>query len=156
MDNQVNEQYFNSSYEPIRPSPKDIELSKQSTKKLTPFLRQTEDTVQVEIDGESITFPTSAVRLLLDILHQMSAGNAVSVIPVHAELTTQQSADFLAVSRPYLIKLINEGKLNFHMVGSHRRIFYRDLVDFRMAHLQRQKEIVEQLRKQAEELKFEE
>ena len=87
-------------------------------------------------DDQEITVPIKAIHMLADILNQMALGNAISIIPIHAELTTQQAADFLNVSRPYLIsQILDAGKLPFHMAGNRRKIYFKDL----MAHKARQK-----------------
>jgi excisionase family DNA binding protein len=61
----------------------------------------------------------------------MAQGNALTLIPFHAELTTQSAADLLGVSRPFIIKQIEEGRIPAHMAGTHRRIYFRDLMDYK-------------------------
>ncbi|RJT42673.1 helix-turn-helix domain-containing protein [Mesorhizobium waimense] len=82
----------------------------------------------------------------------MGQGNAVTIIPVHAELTTQEAADYLNVSRPYLIRLLEEGKLPFNMVGTHRRVKFSDLAAYRNNAEEERKKVMEELAAQAQEL----
>jgi len=67
------------------------------------------------------------------IVHQLQAGNGVSVVPMHAELTTVEAAEMLNVSRPHLIKQLHLGALPFRMVGTHRRVRLVDLLAYRDA-----------------------
>lgn len=74
--------------------------------------------------------PARALRILLRVLDSMAAREPVSIVHHEVELTTQQAADLLNVSRPYLIKLLEEDKISFRLVGRHRRIRYGDLLAF--------------------------
>ena len=71
--------------------------------------------------------PTSIYKVLVAAVAAMAQGNAVSIVPVHHELTTQQAADLLNVSRPHLVKLLDAGEIPHHKTGSHRRVFFEDL-----------------------------
>jgi len=81
----------------------------------------------------------------------MAQGNAVTVVPMHAEMTTQQAADLLNVSRPYLVKLLEQGELNFSKVGTHRRIRFEDLMSYKRARREQSERAMEELVKQAQE-----
>lgn len=107
----------------------------------------------IDSDGE-IEVPVQALRMLVDILNNMAAGNAVSLVPIHAELTTQQTADFLNVSRPYVVGLLERGELPHHKVGTHRRVYFRDLMAYKNAQLARSKSRLTELARQAQDQGF--
>jgi excisionase family DNA binding protein len=102
--------------------------------------------------GEAVTIPVAALRLLKDILEEMGKGNGVALLPLNAELTTQQAADLLNVSRPYLIGLLEEGKIPFRLVGKHRRIRRDDLMAYKRRDDQARLRVLEELVAQAQEL----
>jgi excisionase family DNA binding protein len=116
------------------PSADDTKLSQESSRILTTHLSP--DDHQIEItaaDGNKYqaTIPAAAYRLLVDALTQMAQGNSVSLTPIHAELTTQEAADLLNVSRSFLIEKIESGELPHHNLGKHCRINFSDLMVYR-------------------------
>jgi excisionase family DNA binding protein len=118
------------------PTPADRILAEESSRKLTKLLGGKKKELRLRIQKgnepeESLEVPLSAFRLLADILSEMARGNAVTLIPVHAELTTQEAADLLNVSRPYLIDLIEKGQLPFRKVGTHRRVLFEALMTYK-------------------------
>jgi excisionase family DNA binding protein len=112
-------------------------------------------TLQVKPEGGpdvSVTVPREAFELFLEILGQMANGNAVTIVPVHAELTTQEAAAMLNVSRPHLIELLEAGKLAFRRVGTHRRIRVSDLLAYRQADEAERKAALDELTQEAQKL----
>lgn len=107
-------------------------------------------------DGEEeVVVPESAFRLFVDLLELMAKGSAVTVVPVNAELTTQQAADMLNVSRPYLVGLLEQNAIPFRRVGNRRRVLMRDLVAFKARDDQHRREVAERLTAEAQELGLE-
>jgi excisionase family DNA binding protein len=117
---------------PVLPSQADSALAEQAIRELSRYRSRDGEELQVHLsDGKVLRIPKAATDLLHHILTEMAIGNAVTIIPVHAELTTQEAADILNVSRPYLVRLLEEGKIKFHKVGAHRRIKFSDLDAYR-------------------------
>lgn len=108
--------------------------------------------VEAKSNQETIRLPATALRLLLEILSEMAEGNAVTLIPVHAEITTQQAADFLNVSRPFLVGLLESGEIPFRKVGTHRRVRFEDLKAYKNGIDQKRLNTLSELTKQAQEL----
>jgi excisionase family DNA binding protein len=81
--------------------------------------------------GEEIILPKSIFHVLQRIVFHMMLGRAITIVPINKELTTQEAADILNVSRPYLVKLLEEGQIPFNKVGTHRRIRFSDLMDYK-------------------------
>ena len=120
--------------ETVSPSAADALLARESSRLLADHKLGHRTSVRIRLvddgdDAETLSVPTSAVRLFLHLLTEMSQGNAVTLIPTHAELTTQQAADLLNVSRPYMAKLLDEGKIPGRTVGKYRRVRFDDLVE---------------------------
>lgn len=139
------------------PVEKEVEAAVRGQRDLAAFLRTHIDTQRIQIfderdEAHQIELPTTALRLLLDILAELAAGNAVQVVPVHAELTTQEAADLLNVSRPYLVKLLEDGELPFHKTGKHRRVRFADLMAYKAARQDESERLMGELARQAQAL----
>lgn len=136
---------------PILPSADDAELAAQASRQLSRGKHEGAE-LRVQVGNETLRLPKSVGDLLYHLLTEMGQGNAVTVIPVHAELTTQEAADYLNVSRPYLIRLLEEGRLPFNMVGTHRRVKFSDLAIYRSKTEEERKSLMEALAAQAQQL----
>jgi excisionase family DNA binding protein len=139
------------------PSESEAQLSQQSSRTLAahlPPIGTTRTLKIVDQNGEedAIELPASAFHLLTEMLSQMAQGNAVTVVPIPAELTTQEAANLLNVSRPHLVKLLEAGEIPFHKVGTHRRVRFEDLMQYKENINQKRMEVLDELTAQAQEL----
>ena len=103
-------------------------------------------------DGSRIEVPASVHQLLAAVVHELARGNAVTIAPVQAELTTQQAADLLNVSRPFLVNLLESGTIPFHRVGTHRRVSLQDLMAYRHARSQERRTALAEIARDGQEL----
>ena len=117
------------------PNAHDIELAAESSRTLGAMTQTTGDML-LTVTGEGgatsqIRIPAAALHLLFVALSEMACGNGVSVLPLNAELTTQQAADILNVSRPYLVGLLEKGEMAHRKVGVQRRVLLREVIAYK-------------------------
>lgn len=86
---------------------------------------------KIVASGESVELPATVRTLIAEIARNMEVGKSVSVVAENHELTTQRAANLLGVSRPFFVRLLEERKLPFHRVGSHRRVYLADLLEYK-------------------------
>ena len=137
------------------PSRDEVELARASGQRLAPLARTGRPlTLRVRDAGqeETIELPAGAVKLLVEILEDMASGRAVTIVPQNAELTTQQAADFLNVSRPFLIQLLEEKKIPFRMVGTHRRVRLEDVLRYKEGIDAERRKVLDELAAEAQDL----
>lgn len=137
---------------PVAPSEHDSRLARESSRRLSPFTKQDLHVRLRGTEGPDIELPAAAVQLLVHLLTQMAEGNAITLMPIHAELTTQQAADLLGVSRPFLVKELDEGKIPFRKVGTHRRVLFVDLMRYKESMDSKRHEALDELSKLSQEL----
>jgi excisionase family DNA binding protein len=138
---------------PVLPSERDTQLATESSRKLAAAARDTTNEFRVTLEGGvELTLPSAVKTLLIHLLTEMSQGNAVTIIPVHAELTTQEAANFLNVSRPHVISLLNKGEIKHHMTGTHRKIRFVDLQKYMEKRTKESEDAMAALTAQAQEL----
>ena len=141
--------------EPGSTSEADIKAAQEASRALARFGGKGGVRVEAESDREtrqSFILPATAVRLLTDILAHLAEGRSIVVMPDDAELTTQQAADMLNVSRPHLIRLLQEGQIEHCKVGTHRRVTLRNLQAYRKSRAAEAEATLNKLAQQAQEL----
>ena len=139
------------------PSAEDIALARESGRVLSTVLKTRAETQQIDFHDDqgavrTVSIPTSALRLLLDVLTEIGQANAASIIPIHAELTTQEPADVLNVSRPFLVQLLEKGDIPFHKIGTHRRVGYLDVFAYKNRIDAERRKALDELAAQSQEL----
>ena len=145
-----------ATLDPSLPSEAEATLAKETSRVLARRLREDEPLRLRVLDDPSpegtFNLPASALRLLVRILEEMSRGNAVTLIAVHAELTTQEAAEMLNISRPSLIRLLDEGKIEFRRVGTHRRVRFEALMEYKRQTDAERRKVLKQLAAYDQEL----
>ena len=104
--------------------------------------------------GEEISIPDSVYQALRQIVYAMSRGQAISIVSQEQELTTQQAADILNVSRPFLIKLLEQGEIPHIKVGTHRRILVQDLITYKQQRDTKRRKLLDELIQESQEMGF--
>jgi excisionase family DNA binding protein len=135
------------------PTLQDSEMASETSRRLASMIPELGEFAEVSVadQGEPFKVPAMAIHMLMSILEEIAKGKAVSVIPMDAILTTQQAANFLNVSRPYINKLIKEEKLPCHMVGSHRRVYYCDLMAYKNKEDEKRQSVLKKLTELSQE-----
>ncbi|MHC5724320.1 MAG: helix-turn-helix domain-containing protein [Nostoc sp.] len=101
-----------------------------------------------------MTNPDNVCFVLRQVVQAMASGKNVSIVTHNPELTTQQAADLLNVSRPYLIKLLEQGELPYFMVGTHRRVKFEDLIKYKQQRDTKRRQLLDELIAESQELGF--
>jgi excisionase family DNA binding protein len=129
-----------------KPTMTEIEAAKQ----LSRLFAQKDDQTSVKVGTTEVQLPSGLVQLMLEVMTQIARGQRVQIIPKNMDLTTAETADLLNVSRPYVVQLLSEGKLPFHMVGSHRRVSLEDALEFKAKQREISLQIMRELASEAQ------
>ena len=116
------------------PTPDEVEQAKLSGRTLSKYADV--DRVKLSLRGsngesDELVLPGDVLQILLDVLSEISQGNAISLIPYHQEISTQEAANLLNVSRPFLVRLLEDGEIPFRKVGAHRRVKLQDVLSYK-------------------------
>ncbi|AUY49746.1 excisionase family DNA-binding protein [Streptomyces sp. CB01881] len=133
--------------------------AKRALRRINEYLSLTEgsnEDIQVHLEigaqDEALILPRPAAELIAAMLAALASGKGVQIMPLDTELTTQQAADILNVSRPYLIGLLDDGKIQYRRVGRHRRIRVEDLMRFKREDDQRRHDAANELAQLGQDL----
>lgn len=138
-----------------KPSKDEQELAIESYDALASVLSQlkTENPeIEIQETQETIKIPLNALKFLSEILKAMSQGKPFSLVPVATEVTTQKAAELLGCSRPHLVKLLEDGEIEFTKVGKHRRVKYEDVMKYKRKMKKSQKQHIIDIMRSDEEL----
>jgi excisionase family DNA binding protein len=141
----------------VRPGDANAELAHRAARRIGDYLSAHPDADPLTIRGEladddALVVPRQAAVMLAQILGYLANGQGVQVTPLNAMFTTQQAADFLNVSRPYLIKLLEEGKIEYEKVGTHRRIPFSALLAYKSRDDEQRRRAADELAQLSQEL----
>jgi excisionase family DNA binding protein len=134
-----------------------VQIASRAARRIGEYLSAHPGTDEVSILGElagddALVVPRQAVIMFAQVLGFLANGQGVNVTPLNAMFTTQQAADFLNVSRPYLIKLLEEGKIQYEKVGTHRRVAFGELLEYKRGDEQERKQAADELTRLGQEL----
>lgn len=138
-----------------RPSKSEQRIAEKSHEALSQILERVHSSmteIEIEETKEKLQIPSRALELLNEILRAMSQGKPISIVPVATEVTTQKAAEILGCSRPHLVKLLENGELDFIKVGRHRRIKFEDVVSYKQKMKAEQKSLLIEMMNSDEEL----
>jgi excisionase family DNA binding protein len=128
---------MSSAVSVIRPGEVDTHVAGRAARRIRDYLASNPDEQTITIDSElggvdeALVVPRAAVVMIAQVLGMLADGQGVHIMPDRAMLTTQQAADMLNVSRPFLIGLLEKGSIPFTKVGTHRRIAFGDLLEYK-------------------------
>lgn len=107
--------------------------------------------IEIQETTEKIKVPVRALKLLARVLKAMSKGKPISIVPVATEVTTQKAAEVLGCSRPHIVSLLEEGKIDYTKVGKHRRVKLEDVLEYKKEMKRAQKQKIIEIMKADEE-----
>lgn len=143
--------------EPYTPTPEAVSLATHALQSFANVAANPPKTITFAIINPSvkdaeITIPSEIFHFIVDVLSAVSRGEPITLLPQEAELTTQEAADLLNVSRPYLVKLLDERIIPSRKVGVYRRVKAHDVMQYKQTERQRQEKILDALTKEAQDL----
>jgi excisionase family DNA binding protein len=136
----------------MKTTTKHVSLSDIETARVLSRLFAGQKIKELQIDSEKVQLSDNVSQLMLEVFMQVANGQQVRIVASNSDLTTAEVADVLNVSRPYVVRLLEEGKLPFRMVGTHRRVALEDALQYRDEQRQKSLAIMQELMAETQEL----
>ncbi len=136
------------------PSASDILLARESSRLLGGLKLNKSGSVGLQIEGKQVKLPAALARVLMGALDRLAEGKGLAVVPLDDEISTQEAADLLNVSRPFVIKLLDGGEIPSRKVGRHRRVLVADVLAYKEKNDAGRRKALAELVAQAQELKM--
>jgi excisionase family DNA binding protein len=136
----------------MKPTFRNVSLSDIETARVLSRLFAGHKIKELQIDSEKVQLSNNVSQLMLEVFTQVANGQQVRIVASNSDLTTAEVADVLNVSRPYVVRLLEEGKLPFRMVGTHRRVALEDALQYKDAQRQKSLAIMQELMAETQEL----
>lgn len=132
---------------PVAPAPEETALLRSLDRMGNPSgtSQLTATAKLIAPDGQEIELPPSMFEVLRRAAHQLAAGLAVSIVPIGAQLSTQQAAEVLGVSRPHVVRLLDTGEIPHTKTGKHRRVLLADVLAYKDRHAARRSAALDEL-----------
>lgn len=138
--------------EPAIPSEREMMMARESQRQLGGVEFAVGESVTLQIAGKSIAVPAGVVAVLGEIIRRMAEGKAVAVVPLEEEVSPQEAAELLGVSRPYAAKLFDKGAIPSRKVGTHRRAVIGDVLAYRQREKEARLRALDELSEESQQL----
>lgn len=140
--------------ETLVPTERDVIVAKESQRQIGGLKFGKKESVAVRIEGKEVSVPSAFMRMMIGALAQVAEGKAVAIMPVEEEVSPQEAAEILKVSRPYAAKLFDEGAIPSRRVGTHRRALTADVLAYKQREKEARLAVLDELAAEGQRLKM--
>jgi excisionase family DNA binding protein len=140
--------------EPLAPTEKDVLLARASQRQIGGMTFGRRQSVKLEIDGKLTSIPVGLARLLIEAITRMAEGKSIAVVPLDDEISPQEAAEILSVSRPFATMLFDKGAIPSRMVGTHRRALTSDVLAYKQRERAARLQVLDELAAEGQRLKM--
>ena len=138
--------------EPLVPTEKEVLMARESRRQIGSMKFGKKESIGLQIEGKQVSIPAGVFRLLMEAIIGMAEGKTVAMIPMDEEVSPQEAAELLNVSRPFAAKLFDEGAFPSRKVGTHRRALTSDVLSYRQREKDARLKVLDELAAEAQRL----